>query len=353
MGGNFESLRQRDSNTEDSGSLGAILHNEAYIFGSGLAGSLKEIKQAAGEAGENLASTTLKVGAGVAVAGVLGFCSRRAGLAGIVGRGAMAALGVNFAFDAASPILGALGDGLSARSRRDLDLAGDRLSSGLGRFTLDTLITLPFAVGASAIGRSAGRAVFGSAKASEAAGTSSASRVAGEAQTARASSNRGHSQFRTTSAEHSGPARHSTGGVGEAGRTTRRTVLEGELIVEPGVKSSRASHAREPEIIDAEFTVVEETVLSRRLSLPHNSAALPEKRLLTSGSNHLPAKTTAPDTSTNLPVRQGESSVADLRTGYFGQHPSDRSPTPEQIKKALRAYTETTPQTASIIDVRI
>src|SRR5262249_53425035 len=132
------------------------------------------------------------------IAGAVGFCSGRAGIAGLLARGAMAAFGTQFVLDGLVPLGASALGGLSANNSRELDRASHRLATGLGRMGFDTLVSLPFAMGGSLAGRGL-RSAFADVLETKATATAAAPK-----ETRTTGAGNGEGRFRSYAADQAG-----------------------------------------------------------------------------------------------------------------------------------------------------
>lgn len=126
--------------------LGQKLLNEAYVIGSGVAGSFSAMKDSAAASWESPGRTALSVAISGAAGLGLGYLSGRAGALGLIARGAAAAAGISFVYDGVRPWHQALGAAWTARDSQELDQAARQLSTKLGQFVFDTALMTPTAV---------------------------------------------------------------------------------------------------------------------------------------------------------------------------------------------------------------
>jgi hypothetical protein len=323
------------------------LFNEAYVLTSGLVGSIGELRGAAEQAAERPGATLAKMATGAALGATLGFVSSRAGIAGLVARGAGAAFGVSFVADAIKPFSVAAGKTWNATSNRDLDNAQRELSARLGSFTFDTLLVAPLAIGGAFAGRGV-RTLSSPA--------SSPGRIAADTAPS-------HQTPGPTTAHNSGGAFRQAGsesrsfaGARPAPRQSkpRVEVLQGEII-EPAAQPKPGRKAAEPEIIDAEFVVVSEMVPEARLALPGNAETLPVKYNPSQGMFQVALRA-----NEHLSLRGSDAlrALQRLEPGWQLTSQGLLSPrhsqlTPEQIKRALKAYLDQGhPEIGRFIDLR-
>ncbi|HEY9871297.1 MAG TPA: hypothetical protein V6D08_19210 [Candidatus Obscuribacterales bacterium] len=348
MRSHLESLNDNRLLARTEPGLAERLFNEAYVMTAGLLGSFGELRAAAEQATERPAATLAKIGTGAALGTTLGFLSTRAGFAGLAARGIGAALGVSFVADAIKPFSTAAERAWNAGSGRELDYASRELSASLSSFTFDTLLIAPFAVGGSFAGRGL-RAAFseGATVTRSAAATDN---LAGQRSARPAGSQGFSSRLNQNGREY----RAFTGAGATTARKPAVEVLEGEIIDAPR-PSARPSRVQEPEIIDAEFVVVSEVAPESRLALPGKSESLPVRYSPSQGMFQVALRG---DGQLSLRSTDALRALQRLEPGWQLTSEGLLSPrhsqlTPEQIKRALRAYLDhSQPEPGRIIDIR-
>ncbi len=125
---------------------------EAYVLSKGLSGSLEGFRSAAEDAWQHPGDCAAKIGMTAAFGLAVGFLSRRSGIYGLLGRGVAAAAGLSFCLDGVIPFYNAGKAAWTAESQEGLDRASRELSSGLGKFVFDTVLTAPAAFGGAVAG---------------------------------------------------------------------------------------------------------------------------------------------------------------------------------------------------------
>lgn len=339
MSSEFEKYGSDRSSRDDNSPAGNALYNEAYILTNGIAGSFSEIGKAASDAVDHPGETAFKIGTSALVGGAIGFCASKAGIGGLLARGVAAALGTQFVIDGISPLKNAMDKGWSATSMRELDVASHHLSTGLGRFTFDSMISLPFAMTGSLAGRGLRSALTEPIKVTpKVAPTAESVRVSSVNDTLRSGLGRNNTQFR------------STRGFTDSGRSSdyyARTkpkveVVEGELIDPEPVSKNRFNPKPPEEIIDAEFWEVKEPGSKGELpGLNRNRLALPG----TQSTDLVPV-------NTDLTLRQGPVVVRQSLATRIA--PDQLKPSAAYMKKAMDAYRQPPGEDTggSIVDIK-
>jgi hypothetical protein len=244
---NFDDYRDRKSSPDLD--ISTRLSNELEVMTRGVAGSFTKI----GEGWEQAKEKPLEFGAKLGVAAAAGLAFGAFAETRVLG-GVMRAVGIGAGVvaigDVAAPVLKAGNAAWNARTQGELNLASNRLATGLGQAEFDLLATIPAAgMGGfmgSSLRRSLATTVTLGAEASMGAG---AAKVRVEQPHARQSQARtpNYEQFRQS-------------GTRTASREEPR-VLVGEIVDGPRTKTRTASARRELDIIDAEFTVISNEVI--------------------------------------------------------------------------------------------
>ncbi len=243
---NFEN--QRETGSASDLDIGTRLSNEANVLGSGFLGSFSKIGDGLEEAKKDPVSFGLKAAGGLTVGLAIGALTREAGFWGCVGRGTLGAVSVSGLTDAFKPLGSAMKTAWNATSQQQLDSASQKLASNLGQFEFDTLATMPFAVGGAALGGGLRRSLAGTVslqsetKIAEAAAAKVRPAEATASRTATGYQSRlfGENAFRAEP------------------QPKPRKIYVGEIVDDPPPRSGPRPRKPEPDIIDAEFTVIDE-----------------------------------------------------------------------------------------------